>query len=182
MLARNERIRRGEHADLLSAYRQVIDIGDTLIIEYAQRTSHDPFHERVDIMSSRLIRGFAWYTYPEFFGFDDAEVTNPGHPFALGATGEVKTPAEVVYFRATSAADTGTRNEIRAHSFWVLTKTQLRPLVSRGWDSDPAVLTDKFKTEDGTVRMVRVVELHHRHAGDLMECEFKVDEPVGACV
>ncbi len=127
-------------------------------------------------MSNRLIRGFAWYTYPDVFGVEVAEMPDPGHPFALGTTGELRAPAEVLYFRPAKSADAGMRNEFREHSYWVLTKTQLRPLVSRGWDSDPAVLTDKFKTEDGKVKLFRIVDLHHRHTGDIMECEFKIEE------
>ena len=49
-------------------------------------------------------------------------------------------------------------------------------MMSRGWESDPAVLSEKFQSGDGKVKMFRIVELHHRRAGDLLECELKVDE------
>ena len=53
----------------------------------------------------------------------------------------------------------------------------LHPRVCKGWDSDPAVLTEKFKTDDGKVKMLRIVGVHHRHnRGDLMECELKIEE------
>jgi hypothetical protein len=126
-------------------------------------------------MSNRLVHGFAWYTYPDVFGLDATDVADPGHPFAF-RPGEVNTPAEVVYFRPAHTADAGIRNEQRSHSFLIVTKTQLRPKVTQGWDSDPAVLSEKFKSEDGKVRMLRIVQLHHRHTGDLMECELKVEE------
>jgi hypothetical protein len=122
-----------------------------------------------------MIHGFAWYTYPDLFVVDSTDVADPGHPFAF-QPGEVRTPAEVVYFRPARTADDGIRNESRAHSYLVLTKTQLRPRVTNGWESDPAVLSDKYKTEDGKVRMLRIVQLHHRHSGDLLECELKVEE------
>ncbi len=119
-------------------------------------------------MSNRLVHGFAWYTFPDVFGLDVTEVADPGHPFSFGP-GEVSAPAEVVYFRPAKSGDAGVRNEIHPHSYLVLTKTQLHPRVSRGWDSDPAILTEKFKTEDGKVKMLRIVGMHHRPTrGDLM--------------
>jgi hypothetical protein len=88
----------------------------------------------------------------------------------------VHPPAEVVYFRPVVPADAGVRNEHRDHSYLVMTKTQLHPMMCRGWESDPAILSDKFQTGDGKVKMYRIVELHHRRAGDLLEIELKVDE------
>jgi hypothetical protein len=126
-------------------------------------------------MSDRLVHGFAWYAHPDVFALDTTEITDPGHPFAF-SPGEVKAPVEVVYFRPVHEADAGVRNEHQTHSYLILTKTPLHPRLCNGWDSDPAVLTDKFKTEDGKVNMFRIVEVHRRHVGDLMECELKVDE------
>jgi hypothetical protein len=127
-------------------------------------------------MSNRLVHGYAWVTHPDVFGLDVTEVTNPGHPFASGP-GEVNAPAEVVYFRPASSGDAGLKNECQSHSYLVLTKTQLHPRVSSGWDSDPAVLSEKFKTEDGKVKMLRIISVQHRNrAGDLMECELKIEE------
>jgi len=126
-------------------------------------------------MPQKTVRGYAWYTYPDVFGLDPKDATDPGHPFSSGP-GEVHAPAEVVYFRPVVPADSGLRNELRDHSYLVLTKTQLHPMMSKGWESDPAVLSDKFQTADGKVRMIRIVELHHRRAGDIMECELRVLE------
>jgi hypothetical protein len=126
-------------------------------------------------MSQKLVHGYAWYTYPDVFGLDAADATNPGHPFSSGP-GEVHAPAEVVYFRPVCPTDAGLRNELRDHSYLVLTRTQLHPMMSKGWESDPAMLSEKFQSADGKVRMVRIVELHHRRAGDIMECELKVQE------
>jgi hypothetical protein len=126
-------------------------------------------------MAQKLVHGYAWYTYPDVFGLDAQDAADPGHPFAF-APGGVRAPAEVVFFRPVFPADTGVRNEHRDHSYLVLTKTPLHPVVCKGWESDPAVLTEKFKTEDNKAKMVRIVELHHRRAGDIMECELKVEE------
>jgi hypothetical protein len=126
-------------------------------------------------MSQKLVHGYAWYTYPDVFGLDPKDAGDPGHPFASGR-GEVRAPAEVVYFRPVLATDSGLRNERHDPSYLVLTKTQLHPVLSKGWESDPAVLSEKFQTADGKVRMVRIVELHHRRAGDVMECELRVQE------
>jgi hypothetical protein len=126
-------------------------------------------------MSNRLVRGFAWYTYPDLFGLDAPDNADHGHPFAF-RPGEVKTPAEVVFCRPATSSDAGIQNEARANAFLVMTKTQLHPMVCQGWESDPAVLTEKFKTDDGKVKMLRIVQLHHRHRGDLLECELKVEE------
>jgi hypothetical protein len=126
-------------------------------------------------MSNRLVRGFAWYTYPDVFGLAAENDADPGHPFGF-SPGEVKTPAEVVFFRPARAADAGIHNEARANAYLVMTKTQLHPMVCQGWDSDPAVLTEKYKSDDGKVKMLRIVQLHHRHRGDLLECELKVEE------
>jgi hypothetical protein len=126
-------------------------------------------------MSQKLVHGYAWYTYPDVFGLDAKDATDPGHPFA-SCPGEVHAPPEVIYFRPVQPADTGVRNEPRDHSYLVMTKTQLHPMMCKGWEADPAVLTDKFKTQDGKVKIVRIVELHHRRAGDLMECEIKVED------
>src|SRR5262245_15357680 len=94
-------------------------------------------------MSNRLVHGYAWVTHPDVFGLDVTEVTNPGHPFSF-RPGEVTMPAEVVYFRPASPGDAGVGNELLPHSYLVFTKTQLHPRVSNGWDSDPAILTEKF--------------------------------------
>jgi hypothetical protein len=127
-------------------------------------------------MSNRLVHGYAWLTYPDVFGLEETEAADPGHPFAFGP-GEVSAPAEVVYFRPASSADAGFQNECQPHSFLVLTKTQLHPRVTKGWESDPAMLTEKFKTEDGKVKMLRIVCVHNRsRAGGLMECELKIEE------
>jgi hypothetical protein len=126
-------------------------------------------------MSNKLVHGYAWLTHPDVFGIDPTEVTDPGHPFAFDL-GEVRAPAEVVFFRPASSGDVGVNNEMQPYSYLVLTKTQLHPRVKNGWDSDPAILTDKFKTEDGKVKMLRIIGLHHRHRGDLLECELKIDE------
>jgi hypothetical protein len=128
-------------------------------------------------MSQKLVHGYAWYTYPDVFGLDASDATDPGHPFAIGA-GQVRAPADVLFFRPVRPTDTGIRNEQRDHAYLVLTKTPLHPQVSKGWESDPALLTEKFKSEDSKAKMVRIVELHHRRAGDIMECELKVEESV----
>jgi hypothetical protein len=126
-------------------------------------------------MSSRLVHGYAWLTHPDVFGLDTTDVADPGHPFAFDP-GQVKAPPEVVYFRPAHSGDTGFNNELQPHSYLVLTKTQLHPKVSNGWDSDPAILSEKFKTEDGKVKMLRIVGMHHRHRGDLLECELSVND------
>jgi hypothetical protein len=127
-------------------------------------------------MSNKLVHGYAWVTYPDVFGLEPTEKTDPGHPFAFGPGG-VSTPAEVVFYRPASTADAGVRNEFHPNSYLVLTKNQLHPRVSTGWESDPAVLTENFKSEDGKVKMLRIIGVHHRNrAGDLMECEMKVEE------
>jgi hypothetical protein len=127
-------------------------------------------------MPNKLVHGYAWVTYPDVFGLENPEVTEPGHPFAFGP-GEVTAPAEVVFYRRASLGDAGVRHDIQPNSYLVLTKTQLHPRVSKGWESDPAALTEKFKSEDGKVRMLRIIGVHHRNrAGDLMECELKIEE------
>jgi hypothetical protein len=127
-------------------------------------------------MANKLVHGYAWVTHPDVFGLEVTEVADPGHPFAFGP-GEVTAPAEVVYYRRASLADAGLSNEFQPHSYLVLTKNQLHPRVCNGWESDPAILTEKFKSEDGKVRMLRIVNIHHRNrAGDLMECELKIEE------
>ncbi|WP_406693848.1 hypothetical protein V5E97_22705 [Singulisphaera sp. Ch08] len=85
-------------------------------------------------------------------------------------------PEEVLYYRPTQAADAGVRNAQRDHAYLVLSKTQFHPRLCNGWESEPAALTETFKTGDGKVRLVKVVQVHHRHSGDLIECELKVDE------
>lgn len=126
-------------------------------------------------MSQKVLHGFAWYTYPDVFGAEPETLGDPGHPFASPA-GDVRIPEEVVYYRPTQPADAGVRNPQRDHSYLVLSATQFHPRLGNGWESEPATLTDTFKTADGKVRMVKVVQIHHRHSGDLMECELKVDE------
>jgi hypothetical protein len=126
-------------------------------------------------MPNKLVKGFAWVAFPDVFGLDVTEVADPGHPFAFSA-GQVSAPPEVVYFRPACSGDAGVNNEFHPHSYLVLTKTQLHPKVCNGWDSDPAMLTEKYKTEDGKVKMLRVIGLHHRNRGDLVECELKIEE------
>jgi hypothetical protein len=121
------------------------------------------------------VHGYAWYAYPDVFGLDPTEMGDPGHPFTF-APGAVTAPTEVVYYRPASSSDAGVRNEYHPNSYLVLTKTQSHPRVCNGWDSDPAMLTEKFKTDDGKVKMLRIIEIHHRHRGDLMECELKIEE------
>jgi hypothetical protein len=126
-------------------------------------------------MSNKILHGFAWFTYPDVLGLEDGESADPGHPF-IPRPGPVVVPDEVVYFRPIDPDDAGIGNVPRAHSYLVLTKTQHHPRVESGWESDPAALSDKFKTQDGKVKMARIVALHHRHAGDLVECDWKIEE------
>jgi hypothetical protein len=126
-------------------------------------------------MAQKVLHGFAWYTYPDVFGADPESIDVPSHPFTSPA-GDVRIPEEVLYFRPTNSADAGVRNLQRDHSYLVLSKTQFHPRLCDGWESEPAALTDTFKTGDGKVRLVKVVQVHHRHSGELMECELKVDE------
>jgi hypothetical protein len=126
-------------------------------------------------MPQKVLHGFAWFAYPDLFGVEDESAVDPGHPFSE-RPGQVAAPPEVIYFRPASPKDAGVANEQRAHSYLVLTKTQLHPKLCRGWDSEPAVLTDKFKTEDNKVKLVRIVQQHHRHSGKLLECELKIEE------
>jgi hypothetical protein len=125
-------------------------------------------------MANSIVHGFAWYVCPDVFGLDSGDTADPGHPFATDH-GQLAAPVEVVYFRPVNPADSGVCNEPRAHSYLVMTKTQLHPKLSRVWDSEPAVLTEKFKTDDGKVKMVRIVQQHHRHSGNLLECELRVE-------
>jgi hypothetical protein len=127
-------------------------------------------------MTQKMIHGFAWYTYPApVFGLEDEETTDPGHPFASSA-GAVRAPEEVLYFRPANPADTGLTNPSQANAYLVISKTQHHPRVAPGWESDPASLTDKFKTADGKVKLARIVQLHKRHSGDLLECELKLED------
>ena len=70
-------------------------------------------------MSQKVIHGYAWYTYPDVFGLDGQDATDPGHPFAF-APGEVHPPAEVVFFRPVFPADAGDPGtSCRDHSYLV---------------------------------------------------------------
>ena len=126
-------------------------------------------------MSQKMAHGFAWCTYPDVLGLDIEDAADPGHPFA-SSPGKVLVPEEVLYFRPANSADTGFRNEHRSHTYLVLSKTQHHPRVCPGWDSEPAILAGNFKTEDGKVRIVRIIQAHKRHSGDLLECELKIEE------
>jgi len=126
-------------------------------------------------MAQKVLHGFAWYTYPDVFGAEDESNADPGHPFG-SPVGEVSVPEEVLYYRPTQSTDAGVRNAQRDNAYLVLSKTQFHPRLCNGWESEPAALADTFKTGDGKVRMVKVVQVHHRHSGDLIECELKVDE------
>jgi hypothetical protein len=128
-------------------------------------------------MSQKVLRAFAWYTYPDVFGLDDddAAAADPGHPFA-SAPGKVAAPEEVVYHRPVNPADSGLYNEKRANAYLVLSKTQHHPRVSPGWESEPASLAETFKTADGKVKMGRIVQRHKRHSGELLEIELKIEE------
>jgi len=126
-------------------------------------------------MSQKVLHGFAWYSYPDILGVEPDSITDPGHPFA-SPSGDVQVPEEVLYYRPTNAADNGVKNAQRGHSYLVLSQTQFHPRLSDGWESEPAALTEKFKTGDGKVEMAKVVQIHHRHSGDLMECELKIEE------
>jgi hypothetical protein len=127
-------------------------------------------------MPQKVLRGFAWFTYPDVFGAEEgAGAGGPGHPFTA-PSGEVRTPEEVLYYRPTEPTDTGVRNQQRDNSYLVLSKTQFHPRLCNGWESEPAALSETFKTKDGKVRLVKIVQVHHRHSGDLMECELKVEE------
>jgi hypothetical protein len=127
-------------------------------------------------MNRKIVRGFVWYSYPFFFGLEDDEgPADPGHPFAT-TTGAVQAPTEVVYFRPTEASDSGLFNVQHNNAYLIVTKTPHHPIVHDGWESEPAVLGDTFKTGDGRLKMGRIVQHHQRHAGDLLECELKLEE------
>jgi hypothetical protein len=126
-------------------------------------------------MPQKVVHGYAWYTFPDVFGLETADVPDPGHPFS-SRPGEVAAPPEVIYCRPANPGDSGLRNEHHSYSYLVLTKTQHHPKLPNGWDSEPANLTGDYKTHDGKVKMVRIVDLHRRHSGNLLECELKVDD------
>src|SRR5262249_53147544 len=126
-------------------------------------------------MPQKVLRGYAWFTYPDVFGAEEDAGSGPGHPFAT-SSGEVRAPEEVLYYRPTDPTDTGVRNQQRDNSYLVLSKTQFHPRLSNGWESEPASLSEQFKTKDGKVRLVKIVQVHHRHSGDLMELELKIEE------
>src|SRR5437870_8419545 len=88
-------------------------------------------------MAHQVVRGFAWYTYPDLFGVEDESTVEPGHPFSA-RMGEVVAPSEVVYFRPAHPADAGLGNERRAHSYLIFTRTSLHPKICNGWESEPA--------------------------------------------
>ena len=125
-------------------------------------------------MSQKIVHGYAWIAYPDALGLDPDEISDPGHPFEA-RPGELRTPEEVLYYRRVDPKDSGVVNPPHAHSYLVMTKMQHHPRLAGGWESDPATLTDKFKSADGKVKMSRMVHVHHRHAGDLMECELSVE-------
>ena len=131
-------------------------------------------------MSQRIVRGYVWFAYPDALGLDLEEITDPGHPFAT-PSGDIKAPEEVLYFRPIDPRDAGIRNEAKSHAYLVITKTQHHPRLTPGWESDPAGLTDKFRTADGRMKMSRMIQVHRRHAGDLVECEMAI-EPLPVAV
>ena len=120
------------------------------------------------------LRGFAWYAFPDPLGAETAAGTDPGHPFANGLGG-IRAPEEIIYFKRINAADTGVNHEPQDHGYLVLSSSRHHPRLASGWESEPARLTEKFQTQDGKVKMLRVIQVHHRHAGDLVECELKVE-------
>jgi hypothetical protein len=126
-------------------------------------------------MPHKMIHGFAWYTFPDRFGLEEEDDADPGHPFS-SCPGQVLTPAEVVYYRPAHATDAGVRNQHRSHSYLVLTRTQLHPKVCHGWESEPAALTDNFKSDDAKLRMVRIIQNIRTRQGEILECEMKLDE------
>jgi hypothetical protein len=125
-------------------------------------------------MSHKLIHGYTWLVFPDPFAIGDSDSCDPGHPFC-SRPGEIAPPGEVIHFRAVNPADAGVCNEKRDPSYLVVTNSQFHPKVSQGWESEPANLTDKFKTGDGKLRMIRVIQQHHKRFGDLMECELRVE-------
>jgi hypothetical protein len=124
------------------------------------------------------LHGFAWYAYPDVLelaeGGANEAAADPGHPFANGKGG-VHAPVEVVYFKRTKPGDLGVLNEHRDNGWLVLTSTQLHPKLCRGWESEPAVLSDTYKSEDGKVKMIQILHKHKRHMGELIECDLKVE-------
>jgi hypothetical protein len=125
-------------------------------------------------MSQQMVKGFVWCTFPDVLGLDDDAATEPGHPFTP-SPGKVQVPEEVLYYRPANPADSGFFNEKRANTYLVVTKMQHHPRCCPGWESEPAVLAGNFKTADGKVKLTKIVQHHKRHAGDLLECELKIE-------
>jgi hypothetical protein len=138
--------------------------------------------EEVPPMHARIVRGYAWLAFPDEFVFGIDLVVDPGHPFGT-PDGRVVVADEVLYHRLIHPSDTGVCNPPRVLTYLVMTRMQHHPRLCKGWESEPAVLTDKYRSADGRVRLTRVLHYHHRHVGELMECELKVEEeahPVGS--
>ncbi|HWE37798.1 MAG TPA: hypothetical protein VG406_14615 [Isosphaeraceae bacterium] len=119
---------------------------------------------------AKLVHGFAWYAYPDPFR-DESQP--PGHPFG-GADGAAKVPDEVVFYRPLAPGDAGIHNEIKPDVYLVVTRTMLHPKINKGWEVDPALLTEKFKTGDEQVRMTRVIKAHKTRCGEVTEGEFRL--------
>lgn len=125
-------------------------------------------------MSHQLIHGYPWLVFHDAFAMDAMDPNALVHPFG-SRPGENAAPGEVIHFRPVNPADAGVNNEKREPSYLVVTNSQFHPKLSQGWDSEPANLTDKFKTSDGKVRMIRIIQQHHKRWGDLLECELRIE-------
>jgi hypothetical protein len=125
-------------------------------------------------MSQQMVHGFVWYAFPDVFGLEDDAPADAGHPFTA-APGKIQVPEEVLYYRPANPADTGVLNEKRSQMYLVVTRMQHHPRCCPGWESEPAALAGNFKTADGKVKLTKIVQHHKRHAGDLLECELKIE-------
>jgi hypothetical protein len=125
-------------------------------------------------MAQKMVHGFVWYTFPDVFGLEDDQAAEPGHPFTP-SPGKVQVPEEVLYYRPTNPADTGVFNAQRANTYLVVTKMQHHPRCCPGWESEPASLAGNFKTADGKVKLTRIIQKIKRHAGELLECELRIE-------
>ncbi|HEV3167194.1 MAG TPA: hypothetical protein VGZ22_24510 [Isosphaeraceae bacterium] len=111
-----------------------------------------------------MVRGFAWFVFP-----DPARGTVPGGDRPFETTPH---PAHMWWIEGT---ENGIRNPIWGDTFLFVSDTPEPPRVDRGWTIEPADLGDEFQTDDGLLRLSRLIGIRRTPWGIVQECEFALN-------
>lgn len=107
------------------------------------------------------VRGFAWFVFPD-----------PSRDELSFAISPLRSTMPYAHLWWVDGSEQGIRNPIWGDTYLIVTETPDLPRLEPGWSIEPADLDDCFESDDGAVRLTRLVGNRRTPWGIVQECEF----------